>query len=386
MNQPDDVSLVMDLTLIINSFFEIGFKPYTVSEESDEIELAVEQFDFEPAMKKHQCSAPLRLEKPLLKINRLRQFKVTGSANQLANSRIARKKVENLFETKKILEKEHLLKLNRLVHYWDIISIVFGELDSCRFASFNYEGAECCNEKAIGWILLILHQQHILKYIFKVLYSIDFVLGSLYDTETSYLWSCKEHLLDIAELLDQIHLDFEMQIIRDFEGYTSTVRNNSNLLNSNISKQVILEISDEECVIEEARKSDRIPFVDTQLDEQINETAKGEELKENTNTPKHNLQLDLTDIIQEECELNEQEISSVIKLEDGLEQNDYKDLRRRSKSQDTRSCRSEHLASTSDNHENSLERAENISVIDHGLDASSIETISVESTQNRQSS
>lgn len=234
--------------------------------------------------------------------------------------------------------------------------------------------------------MLILHQQHILKYIFKVLYSIDFVLGSLYDTETSYLWSCKEHLLDIAELLDQIHLDFEMQIIRDFEGYTSTVRNNSNLLNSNISKQVILEISDEECVIEEARKSDRIPFVDTQLDEQINETAKGEELKENTNTPKHNVQLDLTDIIQEECELNEQEISSVIKLEGGLEQNDYKDLRRRSKSQDTRSCRSEHLASTSDNHENSFEHAENISAIDHGLDASSIETISVESTQNRESS
>lgn len=100
MNQPDDVSLVMDLTLIINSFFEIGFKPYTASEESDDIELAVEQYDFEPAMKKHQCSAPLRLEKPLLKTNRLRQFKVTGSANQLANSRIARKKVENLFETK----------------------------------------------------------------------------------------------------------------------------------------------------------------------------------------------------------------------------------------------------------------------------------------------
>jgi hypothetical protein len=130
----------MEMTLIINSFFETGFLPQSFEESIFDFE-SEEQFK-DIGLRKNQKSTPVKPAKLLVtdglldKLRNLEKFERSRGRNKYFNNN------ENLFETKKLLEKEQLLKLNRLVHYWDFISIVFGELDTCRFAAFNYEDAE----------------------------------------------------------------------------------------------------------------------------------------------------------------------------------------------------------------------------------------------------
>jgi hypothetical protein len=122
----DDLELIMDLALIIMTFLEVGFIPYTMDDSTREDDNGL---DFFKNTRKFRNSITPKTDK-LINANqsqstrrntiRLRKYQNKSNANL----------PENLFETKKMLEKEHLLRINRLVHYWDIISIVFGELDT----------------------------------------------------------------------------------------------------------------------------------------------------------------------------------------------------------------------------------------------------------------
>lgn len=299
---PDNENLIMEMTLIINSFFEIGFLPQSLEESI---------FDFEPetqlkdiSLCKLQRSAPVKPTKLLVTnglLNELRnieKFERSRGRNKCFNNN------ENLFETKKLLEKEQLLKLNRLVHYWDFISIVFGELDTCRFAAFNYKDAECCSQKAIGWILLTLKQRTMLSEIFKVLYTIDHIEKSLYDPIQSYFVNFRENILEITKLLETIPLNFEMKITRDFEAYHTEVKNNKILMNSNISKQFVVDF-EEGLQIEDGTAEKLVQISTTKESEEdkteeVKSEESKEELKEQASTEDEQLHCDNHSLVDQD--------------------------------------------------------------------------------------
>ena len=128
--------------------------------------------------------------------------------------------------------------MNRLVHYWDYISIIFGEQDMCRFASFKYEGAEWCSQKAIGWIVLLLSNTKAILNVLQTIYSIDFIQRVLYDRDESYISSCRSDLIKIASLLELIELKFEMKVINDFYDYQNEINSNRCHFNSAIQGRV----------------------------------------------------------------------------------------------------------------------------------------------------
>lgn len=132
----NDLDLIMDLALIIMTFFEVGFIPYILNESLLEDDIGLNISD---NSKQLRNSIVPKIDK-LLQSSHLnsnfRKFERKKTFKDNVNL------PENIFETRKMIEKENLLKINRLVHYWDIISIVFGELDTCRFASFKYQDAE----------------------------------------------------------------------------------------------------------------------------------------------------------------------------------------------------------------------------------------------------
>ena len=184
MDDPSNLENIMDLALIFNSFLDIGFKPYIINNSyanhhfPDQIK---NQFIKE---KEQKISIEVTIDElqsnHFNKIVKCHQNKVFKESKHL-------KLKDNNRNTKTIIQKENLLKLNSLFNYWDIVSIVFGEFDACRFALFNYEGAKGWNEKAIGWILLLLTQTDNLSYIFDILYSIEFIEEALYDPFNSYI-------------------------------------------------------------------------------------------------------------------------------------------------------------------------------------------------------
>lgn len=240
----NDLDLIMDLALIIMTFFEVGFIPYILNESLLDDDIGLNLSD---NSRKLRNSIVPKIDK-LLKSNNLNSNFQNFEKKKTFKDNI--NLPENLFETREMIKKENLLRINRLVHYWDIISIVFGELNTCRFASFKYQDAEWCNEKAIGWILLILRQSwqqsststFTLSYIFEIICRIDFITDTLYDQTESYISSSPDTLIQIASMIDSLSLDFEMKIHRDFEKYKLEVESNSTNLNNKMQKHVKFEI------------------------------------------------------------------------------------------------------------------------------------------------
>ena len=95
--------------------------------------------------------------------------------------------IDSEIDLKIILEKELILKSSKLDNYWDYLSILFGELDSFRFANFNYEDAKHDDQKAIGWLILLMNEPKTLEQVFKIIFSIDFITNNLYDHKSSYI-------------------------------------------------------------------------------------------------------------------------------------------------------------------------------------------------------
>jgi hypothetical protein len=108
------------------TFLEVGFIPYTMDDSSREDDNGL---DFPKNIQKFRNSITPKTDK-LINANQSRLTRHNTIRLSKYQNKNSVDLPENLFETKKMLEKEHLLRINRLVHYWDIISIVFGELDT----------------------------------------------------------------------------------------------------------------------------------------------------------------------------------------------------------------------------------------------------------------
>jgi len=289
MKQPTNMNLVMDLALIINAFFETGFVAYTADDVNGQpcVDSTPRYNDL--CLNKLQRSTPVQPTKLLPTNNILNELQNYSKLERLGKWKKQQINAENLLETKKMLEKEHLLRQNNIDHYWDIISIVFGEIDTCRFVSFNPcdlrsqtgtesssaqnndngDESQCCSQKAIGWILLTLRQGNMLNHILKTMYEISFVQEFWYDHSQSYFITFKENIIEIAKLLETIPLNFQMKITSDYDFYISEVKNNETQLNSKISKQVTYEVGfdeyenpvvfDEQVQIEDLQTLEQIP-------------------------------------------------------------------------------------------------------------------------------
>jgi hypothetical protein len=145
-----------------------------------------------------------------------------------------------------------------------------------------------------------------LSEIFKILYSIDYIEKSLYDPIQSYFINFKENILEITKLLETISLDFEMKITRDFDTYHTEVKNNKILMNSNISKQFIVDfeeglqiedVTDKQLVLNSTTKESE----EGKTEEVKSEESK-EELKEQPSTEDDQLQHDNHSLNQEDQE------------------------------------------------------------------------------------
>ena len=248
IQKPDSLEEIMDLALIFNSFLDLGFLPYGVIDQETSGDI--------PSTQNQKKNKKRRVHLNINPtIDEIRQNKFYRILQLLKNRKVQKvqvgKKWDNMFEAKNVLQKENLLKLNTIHNYWEAISIIFGELDTCRFASFNYKGAKTWNEKAIGWILLLIKEGSNLYSTFEMIYSIDFIHESLYDPNNNYIISCKDTILTICNLVNSLDLTINLKIIHDYENYKQQSISQRMSFNTKIRKQDTLEDIPESLPIDE---------------------------------------------------------------------------------------------------------------------------------------
>lgn len=191
----------------------------------------------------------------------------------------------------------------------------------------------------------------------------DFVINTLYHPVESYIWSCKDNILQIAELLDLLNLKIDMKTVRQYEQYRSEVAGSCSLLNKNILKQVTFDL-DKPVLDEELNIEDSVPspikvehiFTDEQKVHDKNE-SKDEQVVQKLDTP------EVTQVVKSK------EIEQDVDLE-------HKTLSIHSDSPKT-------VKSIIKSNNCSFKEDE-VSFIENN-DPSSIETTSVKSIQNRES-
>ncbi|CAI2386356.1 unnamed protein product [Moneuplotes crassus] len=233
MSDPAHLESIMDLAIIFNSFLDVAFQPYIISNTYGQEQMienkAVQYFGQEDSLKIISITP-----------DQLASNKLFRSAQILENNNLTprgRKKEQNIRVVKNLIQKENLLKLNSLLNYWDVISIVFGELDTCRFTSFSYAGAKDWNEKAIGWLLLLITQTSNILSVFETLYSLDFIEETLYNSNNSYISCCKQPILEIARIVNSIDLEISIRIVKDFNKYKIDSASQKESFNQNILQQ-----------------------------------------------------------------------------------------------------------------------------------------------------